>query len=471
MTVRQAAQHIALRYTLNLEGAPFDIKDAKLLASAGNCIKCPKRTGNQPEIFADTKNADVCTDPDCFAEKKAAHYQRIIVIANKKGIPVLEGEDVDDVIEHNWSREAEFVSADHHLSAFDRVSPLTGMAGTVGKHLAAAALPAPAKYIKDNDGSVEAVYRRTDIQTALEKAGACESKSQRESRIATEATDPKQSTATAKKQQEEAARQKQRQEDEEKAVAISAERVALYRKLRTRAANGLSLPMLRELAKLLIRDWRFECSLPDGLIGDLYSFDRSDDSACTHIDQADATEVQLLIMDALLSDALTVNLHDLDADPTEIETTFLDLVKLEEITASPADIAIERIDLAELKNPSDVYDVIAENIDHLSDVARFIGAGAPHHLGNVEAAANKLGYFYSTDGWNRKELDGALLGTKEAAEAAPTTNRLKLQLKTKVSESEKPSGDAGPVIKIKKHRNVEVSQPAACPIPSGQVRP
>lgn len=307
MSVRQAALHIANRYTLDLNGAPFDTKDAKLLGVAGTCAKCPKRTGNQPEIFADAKSADVCTDPDCYAEKKAAHFQRVIVIANKKGIPVLEGAEAANIIPHTWHHDCEFVTVDHHLSCFNRVAPATGMSGTVGKHLPAAALPAPAKYVKADDGQVKPIYRRADIQAALEKAGACESEAARQERVAAEASDPKQAAAEAKKQEQEAARLKKAEEDEEKAAAISAERVALYRKLRTRAANGLSLNMLRELAKMLILDWDNEYSLPDDLIGDLYSFDRSDVSVCSYIDQSDAAEVQLLIIDILLGNALSVS--------------------------------------------------------------------------------------------------------------------------------------------------------------------
>jgi upstream activation factor subunit UAF30 len=42
---------------------------AKPIAPA--CGECPKRTGNQPELFADVKSADVCTDPVCFKAKRA----------------------------------------------------------------------------------------------------------------------------------------------------------------------------------------------------------------------------------------------------------------------------------------------------------------------------------------------------------------------------------------------------------------
>jgi len=469
MSVRQAAQHIAGRYTLMLDDAPFDAKDAKLLAAAGSCVKCPKRTGNQPEIYADAKSANVCTDPDCFAEKKAAHFQRIIVIANKKGIPVLEGEEAEDAATNSWDDEAKFVSIDHHLSAFDRVAPATGMSGTVKKHLAVADLPAPVKYLKDVDGTVEALYRREDIQAALEKAGACESESVREARTANEAVDPKKAAAELKKQQEEAARKKQRDEDKEKAEVLTAERVALYRKLRARAAGGLSLHMLRELAKLLVRDWN-DYSLPDDLIGDLYSFHRSDDSVCAHIDQADATEVQLLIMDLILGEALTVDAHCIDDEPTDIEASFTKLVELEGVAATAADIAIERIEVSLLNNPTDVYEALKDNIEHLTEVSKFIVARAPHHLGNVVAAANQLDYLYNNGEWQKKDSAAAMPAQSAAADASgepaalsdaatpATAPREKLKLKAKPKAVEPAEQPSGTVVTVKKTRVVPASE-------------
>ncbi|MYM37238.1 ParB/RepB/Spo0J family partition protein [Duganella sp. FT94W] len=458
MSVRLAATHISGRYTLALESAPFDVKDAKLLSAAGNCTKCPKRTGNQPEVYADTKSADVCTDPDCFAEKKAAHYQRIIVIANKKGLPILEGEAARAEISHSWNRDCDFVTAAQHLSTFERVAPSTGMAGTVSKYLSPNQLPAPVKYRKNSDGTIDEVFRRTDIQAALEEFGACETESARAARVAEEASDPKLSAAAEKKQNEELAAQKQRDANKERAATITAERTALYRKLRSRVAAGFSLHIMRELAKLLIRDHCNEYSLPDDLIGDLYSFERSDDSACAYIDQADASEVQMLILDTILGDALSVHPHYLDEEPSELEDAFLSMVKLEGIDASAAEIAIERIDPTLLTNPTDVLEVIEANIEHLGEVAAFIIDRAPHHLGNVEAAANKLGYFHTVDGWTKKE---------EASEAKPERGTLKL--KTKQKDHSEATPVDGPVITVKKTRSASVplSPAATWPFPTG----
>jgi ParB/RepB/Spo0J family partition protein len=72
MSYREAAEHIHENYMLRLDDAGFPTQDATLVPAAGTCGACPKRTGNQPELFGDIKNADVCTDSACFKTKREA---------------------------------------------------------------------------------------------------------------------------------------------------------------------------------------------------------------------------------------------------------------------------------------------------------------------------------------------------------------------------------------------------------------
>ncbi|WP_025040997.1 ParB/RepB/Spo0J family partition protein [Nitrosospira briensis] len=74
---RDAVNMIRTRYTLDLERAIFDIDDANLVEAAGDCQSCEKRSGNCREIYSDIVSADVCTDPDCYAEKRQAHIDRL----------------------------------------------------------------------------------------------------------------------------------------------------------------------------------------------------------------------------------------------------------------------------------------------------------------------------------------------------------------------------------------------------------
>lgn len=105
MSYRTAAEHVQRRYMLRLDEATFDRDDAELLKPAGACTTCPKRTGNQKELFGDVKSADVCTDPDCFQKKTEAHGVRIIAIAKKEGKPVLSPAEAKKAFgPERWSR-------------------------------------------------------------------------------------------------------------------------------------------------------------------------------------------------------------------------------------------------------------------------------------------------------------------------------------------------------------------------------
>jgi len=93
LSVRETEQIIQTRYMLRLVDAPFDKTDADLVPNAGACTACPKRTGNQPELFDDVKSKDLCTDSDCFGEKKRAAYDQQAHEAEKRGCTVLTEKD------------------------------------------------------------------------------------------------------------------------------------------------------------------------------------------------------------------------------------------------------------------------------------------------------------------------------------------------------------------------------------------
>jgi ParB/RepB/Spo0J family partition protein len=94
MTYREAKQHIEEHYMIRLKGSGFDRKDAKLLPKAGPCTTCPKRTGNQQDLYPDT-SADVCTDPECFRAKKNANQLIVIQKAKAQGKEVLTGKEAE----------------------------------------------------------------------------------------------------------------------------------------------------------------------------------------------------------------------------------------------------------------------------------------------------------------------------------------------------------------------------------------
>jgi ParB family chromosome partitioning protein len=71
ISVRELRDWIQREIHLSLSQAPFDVNDPNLLPAAGPCTTCPKRSGSNPLLFADTiKRPDICTHPECFRKKK-----------------------------------------------------------------------------------------------------------------------------------------------------------------------------------------------------------------------------------------------------------------------------------------------------------------------------------------------------------------------------------------------------------------
>jgi ParB family transcriptional regulator, chromosome partitioning protein len=75
--VRELAIWIETNVLLQLASAPFDKQDEKLVAEAGSCVNCPKRTGFNKLLFADVRK-DSCTDPQCFRAKIDAHVSKTL---------------------------------------------------------------------------------------------------------------------------------------------------------------------------------------------------------------------------------------------------------------------------------------------------------------------------------------------------------------------------------------------------------
>jgi len=76
ISVRELAQWIRENLMLTLAEAVFDVADAELVAAAGACTACPKRTGANTALFDDFADDDRCTDAACFKAKVDAHIVR-----------------------------------------------------------------------------------------------------------------------------------------------------------------------------------------------------------------------------------------------------------------------------------------------------------------------------------------------------------------------------------------------------------
>lgn len=89
VTVRQLRDWISREILLDLSNAPFDANDETLLASAGSCARCPKRTGSNPLLFADVQRKSTCTDRSCYQSKVNAFVQIRVKRVESDGEKVL----------------------------------------------------------------------------------------------------------------------------------------------------------------------------------------------------------------------------------------------------------------------------------------------------------------------------------------------------------------------------------------------
>jgi ParB family chromosome partitioning protein len=69
---------------LRLQSVPFSKDDETLVAEAGSCAHCPKRTGFNRLLFSEVRqDFDCCTDASCFNRKLDAHIaQRVAKMPN-----------------------------------------------------------------------------------------------------------------------------------------------------------------------------------------------------------------------------------------------------------------------------------------------------------------------------------------------------------------------------------------------------
>ncbi|WP_321968882.1 ParB/RepB/Spo0J family partition protein [Paraburkholderia tropica] len=103
-SVKAASEHIERTYMLRLDQAPFKASDAELVPAAGACGPCPKRTGNQPELFEDVRGKEICTDPACFAKKREAAAAQKRADAEAAGRTVITGKDAKAALPHQYGQ-------------------------------------------------------------------------------------------------------------------------------------------------------------------------------------------------------------------------------------------------------------------------------------------------------------------------------------------------------------------------------
>lgn len=159
-SVRMANEHIERTYLLRLEDAPFDKDDDLLVEAAGSCQKCPKRSVNQRELFAEiaSKN-DMCMDPTCYRSKSDASWKEKSAAAKSKGLVVLEGNAAKKAI----TAGSEYRRIDDKTPEDSKYRPLRTV---LGKKMP------PVTLVRDDDsGKVFEVVKKSEAKEILDSIG------------------------------------------------------------------------------------------------------------------------------------------------------------------------------------------------------------------------------------------------------------------------------------------------------------
>lgn len=283
MSYRQAFEHVQEKYMLRLGDAGFKTEDETLVPAAGACGKCPKRTGNQAELFGDVKGADVCTDPVCFRSKRDAQAARLAA----DGANVITGKQAEKLVRNGrLNYGGNFVD----LSEKPYEDPKRrSVAQLLGKSYEATLIQDP------ESGNIIKVAKKADVAAALKDAGVRKPA-------------PQNGTQSAA---------------EKKAKAERAFRTALFAKMRENYPksldrsdwNDLAIAMVHEMqqetCKHLFNLWSWEPAKEQ------YGGGNYRKAVAAYIPKLSGAEMSKLLFDCIFVSDLSVSTWS-DAKPTKL---------------------------------------------------------------------------------------------------------------------------------------------------------
>ena len=161
MSYRAAKGMLNANFRLDLAEACWELDDADLLPVAGPCTTCPKRSG--VGMFADIRNPNLCTDPECFAAKRA------VVQAAKLKAHTDVGHKVMTPLEQKQAFSSAFGVGGGWMEATDYLTAGDGLLRSAGEVLGKA-MPEPV-YGMNPDGEVKPYYLRTEVEAVAQKKG------------------------------------------------------------------------------------------------------------------------------------------------------------------------------------------------------------------------------------------------------------------------------------------------------------
>jgi ParB/RepB/Spo0J family partition protein len=302
LSFRAASQVIQQFFTLDLRHAPFNVKDDMLVASAGACVKCPKRSGCNRELFADIEGPDVCTDPSCYESKVKANTQIQREKFEKRGYEVLEGAEGRKVFQYGhlgW--DSKFVELGAPcLEDPERRSYRKLLSDAEEKPKLIAAL--------DGEGKFHEIAAKDQVAAALKAAGH---KFAAKLQKTVDVQKPKTAEEKASEERDREVRRR------------------VLSQLREEATNaierdGLRLPSLRMIALALIQDYRCERTMERRGVKD----DRELEKLITS--KMEEAGLMGLVFELATESWIGDDYHELGAEAKAVAKAFkVDLKKLE----------------------------------------------------------------------------------------------------------------------------------------------
>jgi ParB/RepB/Spo0J family partition protein len=274
-------------FTLQFKGAIFDREDETLVPEAGTCSACPKRTGNAPEFedvateeyaraqYGPRGGPDACTDPDCWAGKKAAHLARAAKALQDDGKVVVTGNAARSAV----SARGEIKGA--YIALKDVAATLKGKKGLVSL---------PTVNIQDpRTGRIHKAVKRADVVSA---GGQLELPVTRSSGY------------------DAGAYAEERRKKADARTVEQARRSGLMAEARgrMRTAEQGSLVELRLIAWLLLDKLDHQV---EGRVLELHGLQRGD-SLASHLDALTGTQLRYVLLDCVIEEAAEVDDWDID---------------------------------------------------------------------------------------------------------------------------------------------------------------
>jgi ParB/RepB/Spo0J family partition protein len=332
LTARDAQKLLQEEFMLHLGEAPFDIKSTHYFAPGNTttlsgarltspaCGACPKRTGANPDLFADVESKDMCTDPQCYDAKRIAHNEITINAARKKMTRIIEGDEAKKLLPHQYfdrGTPTAYFRLDTPIGTLQRkfgsavtVNTEADDKKTIAEILGKSAARETALFVNPHTGNAYEIIPDTAVAAAFKKAGLITEQNDDADTGETTGTTSSKSKAQAEAKKREAEQAQREQDRAIRRATFDAVRKKMHAAIDT--CGGIpTLDDVRAIALALCQDYSIanallELELCKPLLNEEQQIAALDapDIMRIHIAQIDAPALFKLMFDATLCDSL-----------------------------------------------------------------------------------------------------------------------------------------------------------------------